>query len=352
VSLAVIVGAGHAGHAPLDEVQGGVALPAFDQPTRIDAIVDALGDADVELMAPQPHGAEPALALHDPGLVDFITHGWERLEGLRPDGARAVFADTFAHAGLRRGLEPEMRPGAGAGAMGWWCFDTITGLQPGTGAAALEAVDTALTGAALLDERREAVALARPPGHHVTRDLFGGGCFLNNAAIAAEQLVRRGDGAVAVLDLDFHHGNGTQSLFFERSDVHYVSLHGAPEHHYPFHVGFPEERGAGAGEGANHNLVLPEAVDGAAYLRILAHGLELVSAAAPSALVVSLGLDVVPEDPSSDARVERDDLARAGREVGSLGLPTLVVLEGGYAVDRLGADMRAWLEGFIAARAA
>lgn len=348
--MVAVVGSGHLDHDPVVEVQGGVALPAFDQPERINAVLEGLIGADIRLTGPESHGDEPILAVHAAGLLEFLREGWGSLAPHRPPSSPLVFGDTFAHERLRVGLGPDARSADGVAGMGWWCFDTITGLGPGTPRAACEAVDVALTAAGFAEQDGAALALTRPPGHHVSRDLFGGGCYLNNAAIAAERLSHERTRRVAVLDLDFHHGNGTQSIFYERPDVLYASLHGAPETNFPFHVGFAEERGTGAGEGANLNLVLPDAADGSAFLRLLDQAIDAVRRHAPRALVVSLGLDVVAEDPSSDARVERDALTVAGQATGALRLPTLIVLEGGYAMSRLGADLRAWLEGFRAAR--
>jgi acetoin utilization deacetylase AcuC-like enzyme len=346
-ALEVIVSEDHVGHAPAVEVQGGVALPAFDKVERIGEIVSALtADGGYEISAPARHGREPILRVHDGELVEFLADAWDRLQGARPPGAPLVFADTFAHERLRSGLGP-LGPDRGVGDVGRFCFDTITGIGAATFAAACAAVDVAVSGAERLLAGAPAVlGLTRPPGHHVSRDLFGGGCYLNNAAIAAQRLRDRGVGRVAILDLDYHHGNGTQSLFYDRGDVLYASLHGAPERAYPYFLGFAEERGNGEGEGATINVPLPAGVTGDAYRAMLAPVLERVRDFEAGALVVSLGLDTVEGDPSGDAALSTGELEMTGHDVGMLALPSLILLEGGYDVARIGADTAAWLNGY------
>jgi acetoin utilization deacetylase AcuC-like enzyme len=353
-AFSVVVADDHVGHAPPVEVQGGVALPAYDQARRIDEITAALGaEADYALRAPEAHGLQPILATHSPELVEFLATAWERFEPLRPPGAPLVFADTFPHERLRAAFEQPPRRRSGVGDPGAFCFDTITGIGPGTFTAACGAVDVALSVVAEVSAAASADAgapaalgLTRPPGHHVSRDLFGGGCYLNNAAIAAQQLRDGGAARVAILDLDYHHGNGTQALFYDRGDVLYASLHGSPERAYPYFTGFEDERGLGAGAGATVNVTLPEGVDGEAYLRLLGPVLARIRAFTPAALVVSLGLDTFGGDPTGDAALTRADLEAVGQEVGALALPSVLLLEGGYDIENLGANTLAWLAGF------
>jgi acetoin utilization deacetylase AcuC-like enzyme len=347
----VILSHDHVGHAPPVEVQGGVALAAFDQVRRIDEIVAALdADDDYALLPAQPHGLAPVLEMHSGAMVDFLTMAWERFAPRRPPGASLVFADTFPHERLRAGLAPA-RQRRGIGDTGEFCFDTITGIGPGTFAAACAAVDVALTAVGQLSNGAPAaLGLTRPPGHHASRDLFGGGCYLNNAAIAAQSLRDGNAERVAVLDVDYHHGNGTQSLFYDRADVLYASLHGSPERAYPYFIGFEDERGRGEGEGATINVTLPSGVGGDTYRRLLASVLERVSSFAPDALVVSLGLDTVEGDPSGDAALCNGDLDALGGDVGALQLPTVILLEGGYDVEHLGIDTAAWMNGFRSRR--
>jgi acetoin utilization deacetylase AcuC-like enzyme len=198
----------------------------------------------------------------------------------------------------------------------------------------------------VLNGATAAYGLCRPPGHHAARAMYGGYCFFNNAAIAAEAVVAATGEPVAILDLDYHHGNGTQSLFYDRGDVLYASLHGAPERAYPYFLGFAEERGRGEGEGTTINVPLPAGVTGKAYRAMLAPVLERLQDFDAGALVISLGLDTVEGDPSGDAALSRGDLEMVGRDVGALGLPSLMLLEGGYDIAHLGANMAAWLSGY------
>jgi acetoin utilization deacetylase AcuC-like enzyme len=347
----VIVSDEHVGHAPPVEVQGGVALQAFDQVRRIEEIVAALdADGGYAQLPAKPHGLEPVLGMHSGAMIDFLASAWDRFAPGRPPGAPLVFADTFRHERLRAGVAPAPQP-RGVGDPGEFCFDTITGIGPGTFAAACAAVDVALTTVAQVSGGAPAaLGLTRPPGHHVSRDLFGGGCYLNNAAIAAQSL-RDGEAErVAVLDLDYHHGNGTQSLFYDRADVLYASLHGSPERAFPYFIGFESERGHGEGEGATVNVTLPSGVSGDAYRRLLAPVLDRIASLAPAALVVSLGLDTFRGDPSGDAALSSGDLEALGRDVGALRLPSVILLEGGYDIEHLGANTAAWMNGFRSQR--
>jgi acetoin utilization deacetylase AcuC-like enzyme len=347
-ALSVVVTDDHVGHAPPVEVQGGVALPAYDQVSRIDEITAALSaDPGYSLRGPQAHGLEPVLRIHSPRLIEFLASAWERFAPLRPPGAPLVFADTFPHERLRAGLEPGPPRPAGVGDPGEFCFDTITGIGPGTFAAACAAVDVALSAVAeVTDGAGVAFGLTRPPGHHVSHELFGGGCYLNNAAIAAQRLCDGGAARVAILDLDYHHGNGTQSLFYDRGDVLYASLHGSPQRAYPYFVGFESERGHGAGAGTTLNVTLPSGVEGGAYRALLAPVLGRIQAFAPAAIVVSLGLDTFIGDPTGDAALSIGDFEALGRDVAALGLPSVLLLEGGYDIEHLGANTAAWLAGF------
>jgi acetoin utilization deacetylase AcuC-like enzyme len=212
--------------------------------------------------------------------------------------------------------------------------------------AARAAVDVALTAADLaLGGERAVYGLCRPPGHHAAHGMFGGYCFFNNAAIVAEELVRRTGEPVAILDVDYHHGNGTQQIFYGRGDVLYVSLHGDPDRAYPYFSGFAEETGAGEGEGANLNLPLPEGCTNEEYLVNLDLGLEAIAGSGGSTLVVSLGIDTYGRDPICDLALTTEAYHEAGRRVADLGRTTVVLQEGGYFVPHLGQNVRNWLLG-------
>jgi acetoin utilization deacetylase AcuC-like enzyme len=220
---------------------------------------------------------------------------------------------------------------------GYYCIDTFTPLNRNAWLAAERAVDCALTGArCILEGYRIAYALVRPPGHHAERRSFGGFCYLNSGAIAAHYLSRFGQ--VAVLDLDYHHGNGTQDIFYGRADVLTVSIHGHPRHTYPYFSGFEDEKGEDADLGYNLNLPLPENLDGPAYRLALERAVRRVQRSRPRFLVVSLGLDTAKGDPTGSFTLGAQDFRENGRRLGRLGLPILVVQEGGYRTRSLGAN--------------
>jgi acetoin utilization deacetylase AcuC-like enzyme len=227
-----------------------------------------------------------------------------------------------------------------------------TSISHGTWEAARAAADVALTGASRLKEgARAAFALCRPPGHHAARDLYGGYCFLNNAAIAAQYLRDAGAARVAILDVDFHHGNGTQDIFYDRPDVLYISLHGDPAEAFPYFSGFADETGTGAGAGFTLNLPLPPGTEFGAWQDALRAALMRIENFRADALVVSLGVDTFAEDPISFFRLQSADFSTYGRMIGACGLQTLFVLEGGYAVGEIGVNVVNVLSGFEDARA-
>jgi acetoin utilization deacetylase AcuC-like enzyme len=230
---------------------------------------------------------------------------------------------------------------------GHWCYDTMTLVGPGTWPAARAAVDCALTAVDLVSAGHPtAYALCRPPGHHATPAGYGGSCYLNNAAVAAEGLRRVGHERVAVVDVDAHHGNGTQAVFWERADVLYGSVHVDPAAGwFPHLFGHAHETGAGAGRGTNRNLPLPEGTGDGRWLEAVADLAQWVAGAGASALVVSLGVDAAAEDPESPLQVTADGYRGAGRALGGLGLPSVVVQEGGYHLPGLGGLVAAYLEG-------
>ena len=232
---------------------------------------------------------------------------------------------------------------------GYYCMDTFTPLNRNAYLAARAAVDCTLTAAnALLDHYSMAYALVRPPGHHAERKAFGGFCYFNNAAIAAHYLSRYG--RVAVLDIDFHHGNGTQDIFYQRNDVLTASIHGDPVHAYPFFSGFADEQGEGEGLGYNLNIPLPEQVTPARYLQVLKKVMGAIREFSPEYLVLSLGLDTAKSDPTGTWSLTADDFRQNARLIASLNCPILVVQEGGYRTRTLGQNARAFFEGFYQGR--
>jgi acetoin utilization deacetylase AcuC-like enzyme len=234
-----------------------------------------------------------------------------------------------------------------SGSLGWFAFDASTPIVEGTWDAALAAARCAMTAAALVAEgERAAYALCRPPGHHAARGTFGGYCYLNNAALAAQYLLDEGRRRVAVIDVDYHHGNGTQEIFWERDDVLFVSLHGDPETEYPWFMGYAEERGSGRGEGFTLNLPLPAGTGWDAYRVALGTALEAVARFAPDAIVVSLGVDTFAADPISAFKLETRHYPMIGELLAGLGLPAVLVQEGGYAVAEIGENVAGVLGAF------
>ena len=336
----------HRLHAPPDEVAAGLRVPTAETPARAEAILAALRqDGRFELTEPTEHGESPITAVHDPEMVRFLEGFWDewRRVGRAEDVA---FPDSFLHAAIREGIGPVREPADPLGRLGYWCFETMTGVVEGTYAAARSAVDVGLTAADLvLSGEPAAYGLCRPPGHHSPRAGFGGYCFFNNAAIAAQYVVDLAGEPVPILDVDYHHGNGTQQIFYARGDVLYVSLHGDPDRAYPYFAGFADETGAGEGDGANLNIPLRAGCADEEYLAALGRALERIAAFGGSTLIVSLGLDTYREDPICDFALTTPVYAEIGRRVASTGRRILILQEGGYFVPKLGENVAAWLQG-------
>ena len=332
--IPVVAADAHRAHDPPYELNNGqVVSPVWERPARGEVIRTALAEAGHPLTAPVAHGLDPVLAVHDRGLVEFLAQAHPAW--LAAGGPPAMVPDTFATAPLAGGRARATR--SGLGRPGAWCFDTATPMVAGTWGAAMAAADIALTAADLVvGGARAAYALCRPPGHHAGPGYYGGFCFLNNAAVAARALGRLGK--VAVLDVDFHHGNGTQEIFWTDAGVQYVSLHGDPDVHYPYFTGGADETGADAGAGTTRNFPLPDGTGDEEYLAALELACEAVDGFGPDVLVVSLGFDTFKADPIGGFRVTTQGYAAIGERIAQLGRPALVVQEGGYAIDALGAN--------------
>jgi acetoin utilization deacetylase AcuC-like enzyme len=341
----------HVLHDPLTEVQYGVPLPMYEVPARVESIRTALlTDPEFAVTGPADHGLEPVTAVHHQGLVSFLADAWSlwRADGGGGDSMPAqLVPDTILHPAMREGMGEAAEPASAVGRIGYWCWDTMTPLVAGSYQAARAAVDVALTAADLLLDGQAAVyGLARPPGHHCPRSAFGGYGLLNYSAAATAYLADRA-GRVAVLDVDYHHGNGTQQIFYARGDVLYVSLHADPDRAFPYFTGRAQERGTGAGEGCTLNLPLPAGCTNDSYVEALRAALDAIKAFAPASLVVSLGFDTYGQDPIADFALSTDVYHEVGRHVAGLGLPTLVLQEGGYYVRKLGENARTWLRGLL-----
>ncbi len=336
----------HRLHHPAHEVQFGVPLPAYEIPARADAILEALrADGGFTLTDPTDHGEAPITAVHDPAMVRFLESFWEEWQAAG-HAATEAFPDSILHPAIREGMGPVRQPASPLGRLGYWCFETMTPVVQGSYRAARAAVDVALTAAdAVLDGETMAYGLCRPPGHHAPRSGFGGYCFFNNAAVAAQSIVERTGEPVAILDLDYHHGNGTQQIFYRRSDVLYVSLHGDPDRAYPYFAGFPEETGAGDGQGTTMNLPLRAGCTDDEYLAALELGLEAIESIGGSTLLVSLGMDTFGQDPICDFALTTPVYGEIGHRVARSGRRLVILQEGGYFIPALGENVVTWLRG-------
>ncbi len=305
-----------------------------ESPVRIDAILQELNSTDLfQKITPRHFSEKHIKAVHDPGFVDYIKKVCSKLEA-----GTSVYPYVFP---VRNRTRP---PKDLALRAGYYCIDTFTPINGNAYLAAKRAVDCALTAAKkLLEGYRLAYALVRPPGHHAEQSSFGGFCYFNSAAAAAQLL--SACGKVAILDIDYHHGNGQQEIFYERSDVLTISIHGHPSFAYPYFSGFAGEKGRGDGRGYNINIPLRESVDGNYYRPVLRDALKHVKRFKPRFLIVPLGLDTAKEDPTGSWSLEADDFESMGQMIGALHLPTLVVQEGGYDTRVLGINARQFLTG-------
>lgn len=333
----------HRLHHGAKELNRGELVPMFEMPSRADRIVKRLKEIGFgEIIAPDRFGDDAIHAVHATDYVHFLQSAWsEWVEEEEEDGSFAI-SWVFPCRGLR-----QTAPESIHGKLGYYAFDVAVPIVEGTWRAVRTAADVALTGHRLLNGgERAAFSLCRPPGHHAMRDLGGGYCYLNNAAIAAQALRDSGARSVAVLDVDYHHGNGIQSIFYRRSDVLFVSLHGDPRSEFPYFLGYSDESGEGAGEGYNLNLPMPAGTRWNQYSAGLTAALARIREFGPDALVVSLGVDTFKEDPISRFRLENDDYLRMGEAIAVLNTPTLFVMEGGYAVEDIGVNAVNVLTGF------
>ena len=324
-------------HQPVREMHNGGWTPYAETPERARSIGQRLG----VLKPARDFGLDPILGAHDRPYVEFLRDA----HALWRDAGREGDAIGYAWPVVRRrGVRLDRIDAR----LGYYSYDAATPIAEGTWEASYWSAQTALTAvAAILDgDARQSFALCRPPGHHAGRDYCGGYCYLNNAAIAAQH-ARKCGRRVAILDIDYHHGNGTQDIFYEESEVLFVSIHADPATDYPFFWGHGDEQGEGPGKGATLNLPLPRGTDISAYLGALDIALQTISAHQADLLVISFGADTFEDDPISHFRLRSGDYPEIARRISSLRLPVLVVMEGGYAVDALGANVEAFLSGLM-----
>lgn len=329
----------HSRHAPSTFLSRGRVVASPERPERAAVLEAAALRLGLEPVDARRFGDEAILAVHTRDYLDFLATAYSRWRELEDAGPEVV-------PNVHPVRETASRPAHPVGLAGWYMADTACPIGPGTFEAALGSAYSALTAAELLQAGEDAVyALCRPPGHHAAADCAGGFCYLNNTAIAAAWLAAR-RGRVAVLDIDVHHGNGTQAIFWRSPSVLTLSIHVDPTVFYPFYSGYAHELGEGEGKGTNRNLPLPLGSGDGPWLVALDEALAILGTFAPAVVIVALGLDVHEEDPFRAMRVTCAGLAEAGRRIGRLPQPMLLVQEGGYPQAGLGRSLEAFLAGF------
>ena len=331
----------HRKHEPPFEVfDGGVRVLYLENSDRMDKILAALQTVDwADIHEPTDFGLTPLLAVHDKEYLDFLASAWTEWLATKPQDSSTLLPATFA---LRR--QPH-KPKSLLGRAGYYIMDLSACIVEGTYPAALASANCALSAAeAVANGERSAFGLCRPPGHHAGKDYAGGYCFINNAAVAANFLSQKG--SVAVLDVDYHCGNGTQDIFYNRDDVLTISIHADPDYEYPSYIGYADERGEGRGLGYHQNFPLPAGTDDNAYLEVLDQALQKIREFKPAYLVVSAGMDIYADDPLGRIKVTTNGIGEIANRIAELDLPTTIIMEGGYANEALGKNILAFLSPF------
>lgn len=325
------------------ELHNGQLVTPFEGPFRAEWILDAVKDAGFrDVAAPVRHGLETARKVHDAGYLDFLSKAWDMWAATGAEGEAIPASFPVRRSTLRVPTD------IGA-LLGYYANAAETAITNGTYEAAIASMQCAMSGADWLNSgNRFAFSLCRPPGHHAGIDLFGGYCFINNAAVAAQRLLDLGARKVAILDVDFHHGNGTQDITYRRGDIFFASLHGEPANAFPYFWGYADETGEGEGEGSNANYPLPRGTAWHEWSAALADSLSRMKAFGAEAIVVSLGVDTFERDPISFFKLTSDDFIRMGAMIASTGLPVLTCMEGGYGVPEIGLNVANVLKGLEA----
>ncbi|MBL8572069.1 MAG: histone deacetylase family protein [Hyphomicrobiaceae bacterium] len=332
----------HLGHVDQTELVAGAIVPGFEKTSRAEIIrarVEAVGLGPI--LPPQVHDIAAAKRVHRADYIDFLPRVWPMWQAAGHSGTALPFTWPV------RGLRADVPPLGIEALLGYYSFDAGAGFVAGTFDAIKSSLDVALTAAALVgDGERAAFALCRPPGHHAGSAFMGGYCYINNAATAAQWFRDHGAARVSILDVDYHHGNGTQEIFYDRADVQVLNLHGDPLTEYPFFLGHADETGIGAGAGFNINYPMPSGTAFDRWSLALDDACARIDAYSPGAIVVSLGVDTFEHDPISHFKLTSADYPRIGARIARLGRPTLFVMEGGYAVDEIGINAVGVLTGF------
>jgi acetoin utilization deacetylase AcuC-like enzyme len=332
-------------HPPFEVFDGGKRVPYYENPDRMDRILSALAKTDwAELTKPADFGLDPILAVHDKDYINFLASCWA--EWLASDSEVADAPEQHAFLPATFALRRKARPTSSLhGRGGYYIMDLSACIVAGTYKAALASANCAMNAAeSVISEQLSVFALCRPPGHHAGRDYAAGYCFINNASVAANWLSAKGK--VALLDIDYHAGNGAQDIFYERNDVLTISIHGDPDYEYPHYAGFADETGAGAGLGFHKNFPLPKDTGDEGYLTALNEALEIIRNFAPNYLALSTGMDTFDGDPLGKFHITREGFAEIGKRIAALNLPTAIIMEGGYANEALGANIVTLLENF------
>ena len=323
------------------ELFGGELVKPFERPERMEYILNEIKTRKLGvILDPVNFDMDIIYKIHDKKYVDFLNNAWNEWValGFKGEAIPTVYPS--------RSMNSDVVPTFIEGKLGYYCLANETSISEGTVEAAYESVKVALTAADMLDEEKSVFALCRPPGHHASKDQYGGYCFFNNVSIAAEKLKEKGAKRIFILDIDFHHGNGTQAIFYDRSDVFFVSLHGDPKDAFPHFLGHADEKGSGEGVGYNCNYPMPPGTPYDVWTKSLDDSISKIQYFSPDALIVSLGVDTYENDPISFFKLKSDDFFDVGRKIASINLPTLFVMEGGYAIKEIGVNTVNTLKGF------
>ncbi|HSL27975.1 MAG TPA: histone deacetylase family protein [Anaerolineales bacterium] len=335
----------HRKHEPPFEIfDGGLRVPYLENTDRMDRILNALRETNwAEILEPQDFGLDPIYAVHDRDYVEFLASAWTEWLASDARDKSTLLPSTFA---LRHHTQ---KPTSLLGRAGYYMMDLSACIVEGTYAAALASAHCALGAAeAVANGEGAAFGLCRPPGHHAGRDYAGGYCFLNNAAVGANWLSE--SGKVALLDVDYHCGNGTQDIFYDRSDVLTISIHADPDFEYPHFAGYAGETGTGVGAGYHRNFPLEKGTGDRRFLRVLEQALTLIRGFDPAYLVISAGMDIYADDPLGTIQVTTEGIGEIGKRIAALGLPTVIVMEGGYNNEALGRNIVKFITPFTVRR--
>ena len=323
------------------ELYGGELVKPFERPERMDYILSEIQSRKLgPILDPTVSDIDIIHKVHKRDYVEFLNNAWQEWLALGLNG------EALPTVWPSRSMNSNEIPTFIEGKLGYYCLANETSISEGTVEGAYEAVKVVLTATEMLEQEKSIFALCRPPGHHASKDQYGGYCFFNNIAIAAEKLIEKGANRIFILDIDFHHGNGTQSIFYDRSDVFFASLHGDPLEAFPHFLGHASEEGTGEGIEYNCNYPMPPGTTYETWTKVLDEAISKIQTFKPDALLVSLGVDTYENDPISFFKLQSNDFFDVGRKIASINLPTLFVMEGGYAIKEIGVNTVNTLKGF------